>query len=230
MLEGKMSLFSPDDPGDVTSFAWGVDSKGYKLVDGKVRRNGGDIRAFNPAAIPGLHRRFTLLHRREGESDDSAAIARVVVFVDKYGLLGFARSGHEVQEESLSSIMRESNRMAFLLHLLVDTRELLSPEHVATFDRDSDVRFRWRMEMQEQPDGRVGLTLRMVPLSLLDYCWSLAGLEVLGGQMWKNCLICHEPFRVGEGGARRDRETCSQSHKVLLTRRRKATPLATQTR
>ena len=207
--------YLPDsnDPPGVRSFEWLIDPNGYDLGQGlgtsRIRRRGGALVEYRVAAVPALHRQFS-------EIKDAAG---ALEFVQKYGFPDAAGHGADRVEEPVSEIVAAAGRISFVLDLYVDS----APEHGIDPLHNAD-----KLEgLPGQFELKVGLAssgkreLRLIPRNLLSWLWAMVGQEIAHGRQWRLCEICKKPIRIGEGGSRSDRETCSSACMQKLWRRRK---------
>src|SRR5262245_62139429 len=92
---------------DATAFAWGVSLSGYRLKDGRIEAIGRQLRAYNPGAVPAIHRHFA---RRVVDEE------HVLRWTLEFGLLGISGNGPLIRSERLDAIISAAQELSFTLH------------------------------------------------------------------------------------------------------------------
>lgn len=213
-------------------------------ADRVVRANSREITRYHPREALGLHRTFSLLARDESANE-------VLAFVSKYGFLGLnGRQPEDIREERIDDILEASNNINTALNFvdlnaqfvrkleraekgLAEEGAKLPNERSKDFVTRNAVEIfnNWQSENPTQlslkmgsaalPNGRITAVLRLAPTTLLGSFWLAVAEEICSGQKFRSCAVCGKTFRVGDGGSRTDRTTCSDSCRQAASRNKR---------
>lgn len=204
-----------------------------------IRRKGGVLKTYWPRAVPALHRTFAAL------PDD---VHKLLEFVNAYGFLGVdGKKG--AQQEQVDQLFRcrdelrdslaavdEYIKLEHELHRVgKEMQQNYKRPHVdpgearqiaAGFFNQWAVNYtdQLRAELVPAQDrhGRASVVLRVRPQTLLASMWLAAAEEIAGEVRYRLCAVCKKPIAIGEGGGRRDKQTCSAKCRKRLSDLNKA--------
>jgi hypothetical protein len=195
-------------------------------------------------------RQYTMLHREFANLPRDAD--SILAFVKRYGFLGVSGStSGQVKQETLAEIIdqRDQIRRAILCvdeiakfkrRVEEEERRMSEAGEKLPLERGSDILTRsaiqffneWQaahpthlvlvLRETRTPRGRVVPVINVRPRTLIASLWLAVAEEICSGQKFRNCIKCAKVFRVGEGGARSDKTTCSDSCRQTVSRQRKA--------
>lgn len=202
-----------------------------------ARRKGGPLRKYRPRAeVPALHRLFV------GMADTPEAMLEFVAARGFLGVGAFPRSEQlgrteesfdywvsakrhmgdvlgafdaaEQFDQTMKRMKREREEEGKTTEPMKPARRLIA----GLFNQWVEPHLSIKIEPVDARDDESALALKLVPRSLLGFMWFQVAQEIAGGVQWRACKRCGKPFYIGEGGARRDRETCSDSCRVQLSK------------
>jgi hypothetical protein len=190
-------------------FTWYVDSKGYRPKDGRLIRNGGELRTYRPLDdYPTLFRMF---------ADECRSEKGVQNFVNKFGLL-IASPGDLITTRALGlsgitaargDLISEVIQQAKWMTKLVNDKSGV-PQIPLT-----------SLEAALVPNGTI--RLKLSPSRLIDAIWLQMAQSVSSGRDLQHCLHCGELFEVGPGSGRRlDAKFCTDEHRTQFHNQRRS--------
>jgi hypothetical protein len=202
-------------------FEWRRDTKGYRLVSGKVPRPGKTVLTGDPGRPQTIVRsggkletyrpldQFQNLYAVFAEHAQNAE--GVLRFVENFGPL--TRSGFDpAAGDEVPNLLREAKAMRMILELR-DQRphELASrigPAGMSLPDIKAAV-------VADPVTG--GLRLRLSPPDLLRALWLQLGQALSGVTKLRRCRQCGIWFEAGPGTRRRgDADFCSDAHRIAF--------------
>jgi hypothetical protein len=178
------------------AFTWHRDEKGYDLLPETLRLparivgKGGSRISYRPLEVPTLFRIFANIQKTpEG----------ALGFIENFGPLGL--DGVDGGKgEKVSTVIQWAGVMESRLRRVKG--------------RQGDIPLN-RLEAHLVTDRDGVRCLEFRPSTLIDALWLQLGQELSGGTRIHRCILCHQPFRVGPGAARRaDATFCSDEHRI----------------